>query len=118
MCSAGPQVLFDENRMCGIYGIVDLSLDSKSWKTSLDRMGAAMVHRGPDDHGEYLGDGMAFGMRRLSIIDIEGGHQPIANEDETIWVICNGEIYNFKDLRADLETRGHVFRCRSDTEVI
>jgi len=77
-----------------------------------------MVHRGPNDHGHYCADGIAVGMRRLSIIDLEGGHQPIPNEDKTVWAVCNGEIYNFKELRAELEARGHVFRCDSDTEVI
>ena len=76
------------------------------------------MHRGPDDEGQYCGDGIALGMRRLSIIDLDGGHQPIANEDKTVWVVCNGEIYNFKELRAELEARGHLFRCRSDTEVL
>src|SRR5262249_41799632 len=71
-----------------------------------------------DDQGEYLGNGIALGMRRLSIIDLEGGHQPITNEDENVWAVCNGEVYNFKELRADLEARAHVFRCNSDTEVI
>ena len=77
-----------------------------------------MVHRGPDDEGHFVGEGVALGMRRLSIIDLAGGHQPIANEDETVWVVCNGEIYNYKELRVELEKQGHVFRTHSDTEVI
>jgi asparagine synthase (glutamine-hydrolysing) len=81
-------------------------------------MAEILTHRGPDDQGEYIGKGIAFGMRRLSIIDLVGGHQPIANEQETAWVVCNGEIYNFKELRAELEARGHRFRSHSDTEVI
>jgi asparagine synthase (glutamine-hydrolysing) len=81
-------------------------------------MGHAVAHRGPDDEGRHCDDGIALGMRRLSIIDVAGGHQPIANEDRTVWVICNGEIYNFKELRNRLESRGHAFRCNSDTEVI
>ena len=81
-------------------------------------MGSVVNHRGPDDEGRYCDDGIALGMRRLSIIDIAGGHQPIPNEDETVWVVCNGEIYNYKELRNRLESRGHVFRCNSDTEVI
>lgn len=104
--------------MCGIYGIAGLD-----WNPSLDRevlagMGRVIVHRGPDDEGHYYNGGVGLGMRRLSIIDLEGGHQPIANEDETIWVVCNGEIYNFKELRDDLEKKGHHFRTHSDTEVI
>ena len=75
-------------------------------------------HRGPDDEGVYLDGGVGLGMRRLSIIDLEGGHQPIANEDGTVWVVFNGEIYNYRELRRDLEQRGHVFRTSSDTEMI
>jgi asparagine synthase (glutamine-hydrolysing) len=75
-------------------------------------------HRGPDDEGIFVGDGAALGMRRLSIIDLAGGHQPIANEDGTIQVVFNGEIYNFIELRDELESKGHTFRTRSDTEVI
>jgi asparagine synthase (glutamine-hydrolysing) len=84
----------------------------------LERMARVMIHRGPDDQGEYWDAGIGLGMRRLSIIDVQGGHQPIPNEDRSIWAICNGEIYNFRELRADLEARGHTFRCNSDTEVI
>lgn len=83
-----------------------------------DAMGAVTVHRGPDDHGSYVGQGVVLGMRRLSIIDLAGGHQPIANEDRTLWVVCNGEIYNFRELRDTLRRRGHVFATGSDTEVI
>ena len=104
--------------MCGIYGIVSLRAGESPDATLLGPMGRAMVHRGPDDEGHFAGPGVAMGMRRLSIIDLEGGHQPIANEDDTIQVVCNGEIYNFEDLRADLEARGHRFRTRSDTEVL
>ncbi len=77
-----------------------------------------MVHRGPDDEGLYVGDGIALGMRRLSIIDLATGHQPVRNEDGTVWVVFNGEIYNFKELRRDLERRGHRFYTTSDTETI
>jgi len=77
-----------------------------------------MVHRGPDHGGYYMEDAVGLGMRRLRIIDLEGGDQPISNEEETIWVIFNGEIYNHKGLRSDLESCGHRFRTRSDTEVI
>jgi asparagine synthase (glutamine-hydrolysing) len=87
-------------------------------RSLLSRMGGMVRHRGPDDEGGYLAPGIALGMRRLSIIDLQGGHQPISNEDESIWAICNGEIYNFKDLRNELEKAGHLFRCGSDTEVI
>ena len=104
--------------MCGIYGIANLRLNSSRKEELLARMGQSMVHRGPDDEGHFVGEGVALGMRRLSIIDLAGGHQPIANEDETVWVVCNGEIYNYKELRVDLEKQGHVFRTHSDTEVI
>ena len=77
-----------------------------------------MVHRGPDDEGVHLGEGVGLGMRRLSIIDLQSGHQPVANEDKSIWVVFNGEIYNYRELRHDLERRGHTFRTSSDTETI
>jgi asparagine synthase (glutamine-hydrolysing) len=82
------------------------------------RMAGAIVHRGPDDEGVYAGERAVIGMRRLSIIDLSGGHQPIANEDETLWVVCNGEIYNFQSVRATLERAGHRFRTGSDVEVL
>ena len=104
--------------MCGIYGIVNLDQMTASDSALLHRMGKAIEHRGPDDEGAYCGRGIALGMRRLSIIDLSGGHQPISNEDETIWVICNGEIYNFLELRDQLLAQGHLFRTKSDTEVL
>ena len=104
--------------MCGIYGIANLRGNSSRKEKLLARMGQRIVHRGPDDEGHFVGEGVALGMRRLSIIDLAGGHQPIANEDKTLWVVCNGEIYNYKELRIELEKRGHVFRSQSDTEVI
>lgn len=82
------------------------------------RMAGAIVHRGPDDEGFHAGGRAVLGMRRLSIIDLAGGHQPIANEDQSLWVVCNGEIYNFRQLRAELERAGHVFRTGSDVEVL
>jgi asparagine synthase (glutamine-hydrolysing) len=104
--------------MCGIYGVVDLNGETIPGLLLLEGMGQVIVHRGPDDCGYYFGPGIALGMRRLSIIDLSGGHQPISNEDETLWTVFNGEIYNFSDLREDLEARGHSFRTKSDTEVI
>lgn len=82
------------------------------------RMASSIVHRGPDDEGFYAGERVVLGMRRLSIIDLSGGHQPITNEDETLWVVCNGEIYNFQSVRADLQRAGHRFRTGSDVEVL
>ncbi len=104
--------------MCGIYGIVSLRAGHTPDPALLDGMAAVTHHRGPDDEGAYSDASIAMGMRRLSIIDLNTGHQPIANEDETLWVICNGEVYNFRELRADLEGRGHRFRTGSDSEVI
>jgi asparagine synthase (glutamine-hydrolysing) len=78
----------------------------------------ALVHRGPDDEGTYLDGRVGLGNRRLSIIDLAGGRQPISNEDESVWIVCNGEIYNYRSLREGLEQRGHRFKSQSDTEVI
>ena len=103
--------------MCGIAGIVRWD-GAPIPESDIRAMCSAIVHRGPDDEGVYLGDGVALGMRRLSIIDLEGGRQPISNEDGTVWVVFNGEIYNYRELRRDLEQRGHRFRTDSDTETI
>lgn len=104
--------------MCGIYGTVSLNGETALGRNSTSRMAEVLHHRGPDDEGCYLDRGVALGMRRLSIIDLVGGHQPISNEGQTIWVVCNGEIYNFRALRHELEEKRHVFRTSSDTEVI
>jgi asparagine synthase (glutamine-hydrolysing) len=102
--------------MCGIAGIVDF--DARVDEQTLGRMCNAMEHRGPDAEGRFVESGVALGMRRLSVIDIEGGDQPIFSEDENVVVILNGEIYNFKELRADLRRRGHSFSSGADTEVL
>ena len=103
--------------MCGIAGL--LSLGNKPvFEEEVQTMCDAMVHRGPNDAGYYSADRIALGMRRLSIIDLAGGHQPVHNEDKTVWVVFNGEIYNFKTLRAALERQGHKFYTDTDTEVI
>ena len=81
-------------------------------------MAHVLAHRGPDGEGFYIGEGVGFAHRRLSIVDIATGQQPLANEDGTVWVAFNGEIYNFASLRVILEGRGHRFRTHSDTEVI
>ena len=96
--------------ICGVLGPIDASV--------LRSMTRTMVHRGPDDEGFYLADGVGLGVRRLSIIDVAGGHQPITNEDGTLVVVFNGEIYNHRELRTRLETQGHRFATRSDTEVL
>jgi asparagine synthase (glutamine-hydrolysing) len=104
-------------RMCGICGLVGVT-EPESMQTVLRRMMGQMHHRGPDDEGLFADDSVALGMRRLSIIDLDGGHQPVFNEDGTVAVVFNGEIYNFRELRRTLESRGHAFRTASDTEVI
>src|SRR3989442_13005238 len=81
-------------------------------------MGEVISHRGPDDSGQYRGRGVGLGMRRLSIIDLSGAHQPINNEDGSIWIVLNGEIYNFQSVRDEMEAKSHTFRTRTDTEVI
>lgn len=103
--------------MCGIAGLV-LRADERADEQDVHRMCQTIVHRGPDDEGIYTQGPVGLGMRRLSIIDLAGGHQPIHNEDRTVWVVFNGEIYNFPDLRRELEARGHLFYTQSDTEVI
>jgi asparagine synthase (glutamine-hydrolysing) len=104
--------------MCGIAGFIDIqrTYDNAEWL--IDSMCKVIRHRGPDDQGVWIGDGAALGMRRLSIIDLAGGHQPIFNEDQTIVVIFNGEIYNYHELQKELQERGHHFTTNSDTEVI
>jgi len=104
--------------MCGICGIVLNDPAARVSADVIERMSDSIVHRGPDDSGEYLNGRVGFGFRRLSIIDLAGGHQPMANEDETVWIAYNGEIYNHADHRSPLEARGHTFRTRSDTEAI
>jgi asparagine synthase (glutamine-hydrolysing) len=106
--------------MCGIAGFVNAhdAPPARERAAVLERMLTVITHRGPDDEGTLVADGVAIGMRRLSIIDLAGGHQPISNEDGTVSIVFNGEIYNFKELHAELAARGHVFRTHSDTEAI
>jgi asparagine synthase (glutamine-hydrolysing) len=104
--------------MCGICGIFVLDGESPVNEASIRRMTATLRHRGPDDEGLYVAPGVGLGHRRLSIIDVAGGHQPISNEDGTIWVLLNGEIYNYSELRAELLRRNHRFSTFSDTESI
>ncbi len=103
--------------MCGIAGIAGPA-GAVVDPAELRRMCRVLVHRGPDDEGIYTQDAVGLGIRRLSIIDLKGGHQPIHNEDQTVWVVCNGEIYNYRELRRELEQRGHSFYTHSDVEVI
>lgn len=103
--------------MCGICGIVDAA---GVLREDLDRMAGVLTHRGPDDEGVYVEPAgtVGLGFRRLSIIDVAGGHQPLCNEDGSIWIVFNGEIYNFPELRLELQERGHRFETSTDTEVI
>lgn len=104
--------------MCGIAGFTAGQIDAERARRVIVDMCDAMRHRGPDDDGYLIEPSVTLGMRRLSIIDVAGGHQPISNEDETVWVVFNGEIYNFPTLRDELLARGHRFRTNSDTETI
>ncbi|MBA3659497.1 MAG: asparagine synthase (glutamine-hydrolyzing), partial [Gemmatimonadales bacterium] len=101
--------------MCGIAGKLG---PDRIDQHEIQRMCDAIRHRGPDDWGVFTEDGVGIGMRRLSIIDLAGGHQPLSNEDGSVVIVFNGEIYNFEALHAELVQRGHVFRTRTDTEVL
>jgi asparagine synthase (glutamine-hydrolysing) len=103
--------------MCGIVGFVNKNGDATD-REILERMNRAIAHRGPDDDGFYVNENVGLAMRRLAIIDLAGGHQPIHSADKTKWIVFNGEIYNYQELRADLEKRGHQFYTNSDTEAI
>src|SRR5438067_7865867 len=104
--------------MCGICGQFNFAGDEPVEPATIRRMTDSIAHRGPDDEGYFFSGSLGLGFRRLSIIDLAGGHQPMSDTEETVWVIFNGEIYNFPELRAELEQRDHQFRTRSDTEVI
>src|SRR5436190_12386141 len=103
--------------MCGITGFVNANGDTVE-RSILERMNQAIIHRGPDEDGFYVDQNVGLAMRRLSIIDLASGQQPIYNEDKTKAIVFNGEIYNYQSLRDDLEKRGHPFYTRSDTEVV
>ncbi|HEV3479673.1 MAG TPA: hypothetical protein VG144_09510, partial [Gaiellaceae bacterium] len=102
--------------MCGIAGVASRS--GAADPERLRAMSATLIHRGPDSDGQLVDGPVGLAARRLSIIDLEGGDQPIANEDDTVHVVQNGEIYNYRELRAGLELAGHRFKTRSDTEVL
>ncbi len=104
--------------MCGICGLLYFEPDTKAEVEILQEMNTALSHRGPDDEGYYVEGNVGLAMRRLKIIDLETGHQPIFSEDKSICVVFNGEIYNFRELRRNLSQKGHIFRTDSDTEVI
>ncbi len=104
--------------MCGIAGVVSATRESDITEALVHHMCEQIVYRGPDDEGIHVADGAGLGMRRLSIIDLSGGHQPVFNEDRSAWIVYNGEVYNFPELRPELEKRGHRFYTKTDTEVI
>ncbi len=104
--------------MCGIAGVIKFGRDARVEIDTIRQMCRVMAHRGPDDDGFYVSRSVGLGMRRLSIVDVARGHQPIGNEDETAWIVFNGEIYNHAELREQLKARGHRYRTNSDTETI
>lgn len=104
--------------MCGICGIYTYNGGPPADQPLLRAMNAAMLHRGPDDDGFHIDGPFGMAMRRLSIIDVEGGAQPISNEDGAVWIVYNGEVYNFRELARELERLGHRFKTRCDTETV
>jgi asparagine synthase (glutamine-hydrolysing) len=104
--------------MCGITGYINLTADKAVNQPLLAQMNQAQFHRGPDEGGEYIDEHVALGHRRLAIIDLSSGQQPMVSDDGEFILIFNGEIYNFKQTRIELETLGHQFLSHSDTEVI
>jgi len=104
--------------MCGITGRINFDNDQKISEFELKEMTDSLVDRGPDDEGYYIHENVGLGFRRLSIIDLSSGHQPLSNEDGSIWIVFNGEIYNYRELQDNLKKQGHVFSTQSDTETI
>ena len=104
--------------MCGICGIYNAESEEPVSGQLLERMTGSISHRGPDDSGSYIDGSLGLGFARLSIIDLSGGHQPMSNETGDVWLVFNGEIWNYKELRKELIEKGHQFRTNSDTETI
>ncbi|MGH7264136.1 MAG: asparagine synthase (glutamine-hydrolyzing), partial [Candidatus Rokuibacteriota bacterium] len=104
--------------MCGIAGLYLTDREAAVDSRLLKRMSERLTHRGPDDEGVVVEHHVGLAVRRLRIIDLQTGDQPIANEDRTVWIVFNGEIYNYRELRDELLAEGHTFRTRSDTEVL
>jgi asparagine synthase (glutamine-hydrolysing) len=104
--------------MCGICGQFNFRSQAPVRRTDIEAMTRSIAHRGPDDEGYFVAGPLGLGFRRLSIIDLSGGHQPMSDEEESVWIVFNGEIYNFPELKRELQGHGHVFRTNSDTEVI
>src|SRR5213079_3323098 len=104
--------------MCGIAGQFSFQRGEPVKRETIVRMARSIAHRGPDDEGYFISGPLGLGFRRLSIIDLAGGHQPMSDAAESVWVMLNGEIYNYPELRQQLQGYGHQFRTKSDTEVI
>src|SRR5246500_5264830 len=104
--------------MRGICGQYNFGTLAPARRADIELMAESISHRGPDDEGYFVAGPLGFGFRRLSIIDLAGGHQPMSDHEQSVWVIFNGEIYNFPELKRELQSHGHVFRTNSDTEVI
>src|SRR4249919_3385785 len=104
--------------MCGICGQFNFRSQAPVRRTDIEAMTRSIAHRGPDDDGYFIAGPLGLGFRRLSIIDLAGGHQPMSDQEESVWVVFNGEIYNYLEVKQELEGYGHRFRTNSDTEVI
>ena len=104
--------------MCGICGVYNAQSGEPVSSQLIERMTRLIAHRGPDDSGSYFDGPVGLGFARLSIIDLSGGHQPMCNENGDVWIVFNGEIWNYKTLRQELLEKGHHFRTHSDTEVV
>src|SRR5438132_8844325 len=104
--------------MCGICGVFHSDRTERVNRDRLVAMNRQIVHRGPDDDGFFVDGNIGLAMRRLSIIDVKSGHQPLANETDDVWIVFNGEIYNHQQLRGELKAKGHRYRTLSDTETI
>src|SRR5208282_958781 len=104
--------------MCGICGKFEFDRETSGTTDLVKAMADTIRHRGPDDEGYYVSGPITLGFRRLSIIDLKSGHQPLSNEDGSIWIVFNGEIYNYRELRTFLLSKGHVFKTQTDTETI
>lgn len=104
--------------MCGICGIIHSNKDNRVNKNILEKMKEVMIHWGPDEEGTHLDGNVGLGFRRLSIIDLGFGHQPMCNEDGTVWIVFNGEIYNHYEIRRELISRWHYYKTKCDTESI
>src|SRR5436190_354386 len=105
-------------KMCGTAGQFNFQRSKPVERKTIVRMARSIAHRGPDDEGFFIAGPVGLGFRRLSIIDLASGHQPMSDAEQTVWIIFNGEIYNYKELRGELQSKGHQFRTNSDTEVI